>query len=224
MPHQKSKKIFIYLFLFLIIGTLNNKNMNNFHFFRIDTISIQGLDEKNNNKLSKDLNFLKLDNLFFLKKLKINEVVGSNNLIENFSVFRKYPSSLEIIISKTNFLAKIKKDDKDFILGSNGRLIIASHETLNLPFIFGNFEIENFFNLKKAIDETKLDYNEVKNFYSFKSGRWDIETKNGLIIKLPKDDLKRKLELYLIFISENKEKKINTIDLRQLNQIIINGR
>lgn len=223
MLHQKSKKIFIYFFLFLIIGTLNNKNINNFYFFNIDTITIKGLDEKNNNELSKDLNFLKFNNLFFLNKLKINEIVGSNNLIENFSVFRKYPSSLEIIISKTDFLAKIKKDDKDFILGSNGRLIIASHDTVNLPFIFGNFEIENFFNLKKAIDETNLDYNEIKNLYSFKSGRWDIEFKNGLIIKLPKDDLKRSLELYLIFISENKKKKINTIDLRQLNQIIING-
>ena len=155
--------------------------------------------------------------------MKINEVVDTNNLIENFSVFRKYPSSLEIIINKTNFLAKIKKDDKDFILGSNGRLITTSHDKLNLPFIFGNFEIENFFNLKKAIDETKLDYNDIKNFYSFKSGRWDIETKNGLIIKLPKDNFKRTLELYLIFISENEEKKNNTIDLRQSNQIIING-
>ena len=137
-----------------------------------------------------------------MNKLKINEVVESNNLIENFSVFRKYPSSLEIIINKTDFLAKIKKDDKDFILGSNGRLITATNDRVNLPFIFGNFEIENFFNLKKAIDETKLDYNDIKNFYSFKSGRWDIETKNGLIIKLPKDNFKRTLELYLIFISE----------------------
>ena len=208
MLYQKSKKILIYLFLFLIIGTLNNKNINNFYFFKIDTISIKGLDEKDNNKLSKDLKFLKFNNLFFLNKLKINEIVGSNSLIENFSVFRKYPSTLEIIISKTDFLAKIKKDDKDFILGSNGRLIATSHDSLNLPFIFGNFEIENFFNLKKAIDETNLDYSEIKNLYSFKSGRWDIETKNGLIIKLPKDDLKKKLEQYLIFISENKKKKL----------------
>ena len=223
MPHRKSKKIFIYLFLFLIIGTLNNKNINDLYFFKIDKISIKGLDEKNNNKLINDLNFLKFDNLFFLNKSKINEVVSSNNLIENFSVFRKYPSSLEILINKTHFLAKIKKDDKDFILGSNGRLITASNDTINLPFIFGNFEIENFFKLKKAIDETNLDYNEIKNFYSFKSGRWDIETKDGLIIKLPKDDFRKTIELYLIFISENKGKKINTIDLRQSNQIIING-
>ena len=74
MLHQKSKKIFIYLFLFLIIGTLNNKNINNFYFFKIDAISIKGLDEKNNNQLSKDLNFLKFNNLFFLDKLKINSI------------------------------------------------------------------------------------------------------------------------------------------------------
>ena len=72
MLHQKSKKIFIYFFLFLIIGTLNNKNINNFYFFKIDKILIKGLDEKSNNKLSQDLNFLKLNNLFFLNKLKIN--------------------------------------------------------------------------------------------------------------------------------------------------------
>tara|TARA_B100001057_G_scaffold80077_1_gene75271 strand:- start:3912 stop:4583 length:672 start_codon:yes stop_codon:yes gene_type:complete len=223
MPHRKSKKIFIYLFLFLVIGTLNNKNINDLYFFKINKISIKGLDEKNNNKLIKDLNFLKFDNLFFLNTSKINEVVSSNNLIENFSVFKKYPSSLEIFINKTHFLAKIKKNDKDFILGSNGRLIAASYETINLPFIFGNFEIENFFKLKKAIDETNLDYNEIKNLYSFKSGRWDIETKDGLTIKLPKNDLRKKIELYLIFISENSKKKVNIIDLRQLNQIIING-
>ena len=75
MPHRKSKKIFIYLFLFLVIGTLNNKNINDLYFFKINKISIKGLDEKNNNKLTKDLNFLKLNNLFFLNKSKINEVV-----------------------------------------------------------------------------------------------------------------------------------------------------
>ena len=223
MPYQKSKKIFTYFFLFLLIGTFNNKNINGLYFFKISEVSINGLDEKNNYRLTEELNFLRLNNLFFLDKSKIIKVVNSNNLIESFSVFKKYPSSLEIIIRKTNFLAKIKKNDKDFILGSNGRLIDSSKDTADLPFIFGNFEIKNFFKLKKAIDETNLDYNEIKNLYSFKSGRWDIETKDGLIIKLPKDDLNKTLELFLIFISENKQKKINTIDLRQSNQIIING-
>jgi len=223
MPQQKSKKILIYFFLFLIIGTFNNKNLKNLYFFKIKEISIIGLDEKSNFELQNELNFLKLNNLFFLNKLKIIEIINSNNLIENFSASKRYPSSLEIIINKTNFLAKLKKDNKNFILGSNGKLIESNEYVIDLPFIFGNFEIESFFELKKAIDKTDFDYGKIKNLFFFKSGRWDIETKNGILIKLPKNELIKNLELYLIFISENKNKKIDIIDLRQSKQIIING-
>ena len=35
MHQQKNKKILLYFFLFLIIGTLNNKNLNNLNFLKI---------------------------------------------------------------------------------------------------------------------------------------------------------------------------------------------
>ena len=63
MPLQKSKKILVYLFLFLIIGTLNNKNLANLELIKISEIKVEGLDEKNNLKLKNDLKFLKFDNL-----------------------------------------------------------------------------------------------------------------------------------------------------------------
>ena len=72
MHQQKSKKIIIYLFLFIIIGSLNNKNLMNFKFTKINEISIEGLDEISTQKLIKNLNFLQLNNLFFLKKKRIN--------------------------------------------------------------------------------------------------------------------------------------------------------
>jgi len=92
-----------------------------------------------------------------------------------------------------------------------------------VPIIFGNFENKNFFELKKAIDETYFDYNEIKNLFSFKSDRWDIETNSGILIKLPKKNLKQSLKLSINILSKDNQKKINKIDLRQLNQIIING-
>ena len=91
------------------------------------------------------------------------------------------------------------------------------------PFIFGDFKNENLFELKEAIDKTKFNYEEIKNLFSFKSGRWDIETKDGLLIKLPKDEIQESLNLLLNILEKDKEKKINKIDLRQLNQVIING-
>ncbi len=223
MLQQKSKKIIIYFFLFLIIGTLNNKNLNNLDFAKIEKIFIQGLDEKNNFQLQNDLSFLNVNNLFLLKKQKIEQIINSNNLVENFIVFKKYPSTLDIKIYQTTFLARLQKNNNNYILGSNGKLIDIPQNEINLPFIFGDFKIKNFFVLKNALDETNFDYQMIKNFFFFKSGRWDIETKNGLLIKLPEKNIKESLELFLIFSKENNNKEIKKIDLRQYNQIITNG-
>ena len=59
--------------------------------------------------------------------------------------------------------------------------------------------------------------------YFFKSGRWDIETNSDILIKLPKKNLKKSLELATDLLEKDKKKMIKKIDLRQNNQIIING-
>ncbi len=223
MHQQKSKKILIYFFLFLIIGTINNKNLNNFHFPNVKQISIIGLDEKNNFKLINELSFLKTNNLFFVDKKKISEIIDSNTLVEQYSVFKKYPSTLDISINKTVFLAQIKKDGKSFFLGSNGKLTKSLDKKKDLPFIFGDFKVENFFELKDAIDKTSFNFYDIKTLFFFKSGRWDLETNTGLLIKLPKKEIKKSIEMFVDFLRKNNDKEINKIDLRQLNQIIING-
>tara|TARA_Y100000768_G_scaffold69904_1_gene49186 strand:- start:36 stop:383 length:348 start_codon:yes stop_codon:yes gene_type:complete len=114
MPQQKSRKILIYVFLFLVIGTLNNKNLIKTNFIKLKTITVTGLEEKNNIDLVKQLNFLKFDNLIFLNKSQIVKIIDSNTLIEKFFVFKKYPSTLNIEIKRTKFLAQTKKDNKFF--------------------------------------------------------------------------------------------------------------
>ena len=223
MPQQKSRKILLYLFLFLIIGTLNNKNLNNIDLTKISKINVIGLDEKNNLELIKNLNFTRIDNLFFLDKEKIKKIISSNTLIEKYSVFKKYPSTLNIEINKTEFLAQLEKDGNIFFLGSNGKFIKASNIKKDIPFIFGNFKRKNFFELKKAIDETNFDYKEIENLFFFKSGRWDIQTHTGILIKLPKKNLKNSLDLSFSILNDNSFEKIKILDIRQSNQVIING-
>ena len=220
MPQRRSKKIFIYLFIFLIIGTLNNKNLNNIYFSKVNIIKISGLDEKNNLQLANSLNFLKISNIFFLNKNEIAVVINSNNLIEKYSVFKNYPSTLNIKVDKTKFLAALKKKGDNFFLGSNIKLIKIKNINEKIPFIFGDFKNKDFFELKKAIEETGFNYEEIKNLYSFQSGRWDIETKKGVLVKLPKKKIKKALEFAIDILERNNQ--INKIDLRQYNQIIIN--
>ena len=86
---QISKKIFLYLFLFILLTTLSNKNFINFQFPNINQIDILGFDQRENNELSKDLEFLKSENLFFLNKEKIIKILNSNNLIERATIYLK---------------------------------------------------------------------------------------------------------------------------------------
>jgi len=222
MHQQKSKKILIYLFLFLIIGSINNKNFINIKFTKISEISIEGLDEISSEKLIKNLNLLQLNNLFFLKKEKLKEIIDSNTLVETYSVYKRYPSTLNIKIDKTIFLAQIKKDNEIYLLGSNGKLTKKGDKKLDVPYIFGDFNNKNFFEFKNAIDKAYFDYNEIQNLFFFKSGRWDIETKSGLLVKLPKEGTEKLFDLLNKILNDDKKKRIKKIDLRQKNQIIIN--
>ena len=223
MPYPKSKKVLIYLILFVIIGTLNNKNLKNINFAKVNEIQVTGLDEKNHFEIIKNLDSVNISNIFLLRKTQIKDVINSNNLVEKYSVFKLYPSALIIKIDKTKFLAQIKKNDDNFILGSNGKFIKSIDFRDDIPFIFGDFNNNNFFELKKAIDESNFNYKQIKNLFFFKSGRWDIETNNGLLIKLPENDIKESLQFINNFLTEKNDKEIYKIDLRQKNQIIING-
>ena len=222
MPRRKSKKILIYFLLFISLGTLSHKDFYENETIGLNKIVITGLDEKNNNDLVNRLDYIRLNNLFFLEKTKIIEIINTNSLIEKYSVFINYPSTLNIKIEKTKFLAKVNKDGKSFFLGSNGKLTRSFQIRNDLPSIYGDFNNENFFNLKKIIDESDISYEQIKNLFFFKTGRWDIETHEGLLIKLPKNRVEKSIKLLIDFLDQNKEKKLNLVDLRQYNQIIIN--
>ena len=221
MPQQINKKILLYFFLFIILGTFNNKNLNKFEFPKINRINISGFETHNNNFLEK-LEILKLNNLFLLKKSQIEELFDTNNLIEEYKIFKKYPSSLEVEIIKTKFLALLNIDGKTFFVGSNGKLIETKDNLKDLPYIFGNLDMNSFLNLKRTIDNSTLKFKEIKNLYFFPSGRWDVELSSGILIKLPNEKLKESLDLSLNLLNNEKFVNAKLIDVRQKNQVIVN--
>lgn len=221
MPQQINKKILLYFFLFIILGTFNNKNLNKFEFPKINRINISGFETHNNNFQEK-LEILKLNNLFLLKKSQIEELFDTNNLIEEYKIFKKYPSSLEVEIIKTKFLALLNIDGKTFFVGSNGKLIETKDNLKDLPYIFGNLDMNNFLSLKRIIDNSTLKFKEIRNLYFFPSGRWDVELSSGILIKLPNEKLKESLDLSLNLLNNEKFVNVKLIDVRQKNQVIVN--
>ena len=219
MPQQISKKILVYIFLFVVFGSLNNKNLAKLKFPNIEKIKIEGLVIENK-KFQKSLDLFKMETLFNLDKLKVRELFNSNNLIEEYVISKRYPSSLEIKIIETELLALLSRRGKSFYIGSNGKLIETEDMVKNLPYIFGDPNIEKFLSLKRMIDSSKLDYNDVENLFFYPSGRWDIETSSGVLIKLPIENIEKSLELSLNLLDYKQFDNIKSIDARPQNQVI----
>ena len=223
MHQRKGKLVLIYFLLLLIVASINNVNFSNIKFSRVEKINISGLNYLENEKILKDINNLNLENIFFLNSIKINNIINSNSLVEEFKVFKKYPSTINIDIEKTIFLAKINHDEKILILGSNGKFIKNDSSIKDLPYIFGNPEISDFLNFKKIIENSKISYEAIKNIYFFKSDRWDLELKNNILIKLPKNNVKETLDNVSEFMEDISVGDKIIIDARIENQIILNG-
>ena len=222
---DKKKKLFFYLFLFILLSTQINKNSNNqnFSILKINKIEILGLSKENNLKILKSLDSILFKNIFFINKNNISEIIEKNTLIETYQIKKFYPNILKINIEETNFLAITNQENKKFYIGSNGKLI--SFENVKnfkkkLPFVFSKDGHKGFVNLKKIIDKSKFEFDEIDSFYYFPSNRWNIKTKDGLLIKLPEKDFLESLNLAYLIKSNPEFKNNKIIDLRMSKYII----
>ena len=222
MHQRKGKKILIYFLLLFIVGSINNISLNNLKLKKINYININGLGENDNAILLQEIKNLNLGNIFSINKNEIINQINSNSLVENYNIFKRYPSSLDININKTKFLARINNNGKIFLVGSNGKLTENNFSNNQLPFIFGNPNIYRFLDFKKTIDQSKISYEEIKNLYFFSSQRWDLELKNNIIIKLSENYTKESLKLAMEFLYSDEFRDVTIIDARIKDQIILN--
>ena len=221
MQQRKSKKILIYFFLLILVGSINNTNLSDLKLHNINEINIIGLDIKDKSILLKKIKNTDLNNIFLINKKDLINEIELNSLVEKYLIFKRYPSTLDIRIDKTKFLAKINKNGKIFYLGSNGKFTKNDFSNNQLPYIFGNPDIIEFFSIKEIIDKSKISYSEIKNLYFFPSKRWDLELKNNTIIKLPNDNTNLALNLAIEFLYDNEFINNKIIDARIENQIIL---
>ena len=222
MHQRKSKKILIYFFLLLLVGTINNSKINNYKFDKIKNINVSGLENYENQFLIKDIKRLELKNIFNLNEKKIVNTIEKNTLIESYKVQKKYPSTIDIKVLRTQILAKTFKDGKIYFIGSNGKLIEESNIYEELPFIFGKPNISEFLKFKKIIDNSKISYENIKSLFFFRTKRWDIELKNNILIKLSRDNVEKALDNVYLFLDKENDNSIKIIDARIQNQIITN--
>ena len=229
IPQQKDKKnksIYIYILLLILVTSINNKNLYNEKLFPSDLIfKINGLSYEDNQKLKRDLININKDNIFKLDKNKLSNKINENNLVLNFLVKKNYPNKIDIKIIKAKHLGKIYRNERLYIIGSNGKLIDNDKESMKeLPYFYGNFKRKEFLKLSTVLNEVGLDIKDISSFYFFPSERWDIKFKDGLLVKLPNKNLLNVLSEALLLKNDKNFKDSKILDLRIKNRIISNGR
>lgn len=224
--HQliNKKKIYIYFIFFLILSSTNNYNFSNFisKKFKINKIYVSGLNNEENNRIKYEIKNLNYKNIFSINKNRIEQIIKNNNLVESYKVKLKYPDIIIVDIFKTSFIGKVYSLNEKYLIGSNGKKIKVSdfQSTENIPWVFGVFDIKDYLKFVKNIKNSNLNLNQIESMYYHKIKRWDIKTKNGFLIMLPKNDINEKISLAYKLISNNKSKEFNKIDLRIKDKVI----
>ena len=219
---DKKSRIIIYLLFLVILSTTSGKFKENQYSspFKINQINIAGLSNTDNLKIYNELSNIFYKNILLVGKEEIQKVISKYNIIEEYNIKKIYPSTIDINIKPTKFVAKLSNNNY-LLVGSNGKIIKDKKNIEILPYIFGEFNSKEFLNFKKNIDQSKFIFTEFKTLYFFPSSRWDILTYNNILIKLPQDNISKSLDLAYKIINSIDFKNKNLIDLRVNKHLIV---
>ena len=215
------KRLVFALSLLVLLTTINSKQRFFTSQFDLRTIEIE------NNLLLTDQDIKNLlvpfynKNLIFLDKNEVKKALMQNSLIESFNIKKKYPSTIKVKIFEKKPIAVLFNKKNKFFLSEKLDLIefknLPNYKTL--PYILGNKDdFKIFYNNLKKIN-FPLDIVQKYTFYEI--NRWDLETKNNQVIKLPSKNYTKSLENFLNLKSKNDFEKYKLFDYRISNQLIL---
>ena len=215
------KRLVIALTLFILLTTISSQQKIIFSKFNLQKVIIENnllLEDKEiKNLLSPIYN----KNILFLKNKEIKKELMKNSYIESFVIKKKYPSTLKIQIFEKKPIAVLINQKDKFYLSEKIDLIEFRNLQIyqNLPYVFGNKDDFKIFheNLKKINFPLEI----IKKYTLYESKRWDLETKNNKIIKLPSENYSKSLKSYLNIKSKNNFKEYKLFDYRINNQLIL---
>jgi cell division protein FtsQ len=217
----KKNKIIIYLLFLFILSTTSTKLIDDQIKLSssVSKINITGLSKKKNLEILNSLNNFLYESIFVISKNEIKKILEKHNIIQEFSIKKIYPSTLNIEIKPTKFIARVSNNSQ-YLVGANGKLIEDKNNNELLPYIFGEFNSLNFLLFKQNIEKSIFSFSNLKTLYFFPSGRWDILTDNDILIKLPQEHIVASLNLSKKLIDSDNFKDNKFIDLRVKNHLV----
>ncbi len=226
---KKFYSILLLLIALIFLTTYNPSEIKLFSSKNNSIFNIKNIKILNNNRINKSDIEIKLNkiygkNIFFIKTKDIENIVKNIAFLNTVEVKKKYPNTLIIKIFETEPVAIILKNNEYFLLDSSSNLITIKRDSIeinNYPHLFGKDSEIYFINFLDLLKENNFPINKIKNYYYFQIGRWDLELKNNLLIKLPDDKAKVAIKKLIKLFSHENFKNYQVIDLRINDRMIV---
>ena len=214
-------RLVIALSLLLLFSTYKSQKLVLFDIFKIKEINVENNFILKDENIKRTLFYLYNENLVFLKKNNVKDVLEKIDFIDSFELKKIYPNKLKIKIFEKRPIAILHLDKKKYYLDENINLIdyIDLKNYKDLPIVFGNRR-----SFKIIYDDLKkIDFpiNTIQNYYLHDSKRWDLETARKIKIKLPSNNYVKSLKNFMIHVDKENFKKYKIFDYRINNQLIL---
>ena len=227
---RKFYSILLLLLTLILLTTYNPSEMELISNQGNSLFDVKSIKIINNEKIKQDVIEEKLkkiygQNIFFVKKSEIEKVTRNIIYLQSIEVKKKYPNTLIVKVFETSPLAILLKNSEYYILDSGANLILINTDSVtnyNYPHIFGKNSEKYFLNFLQLLKKNNFPIIDIKSYYYFQIGRWDLQLKDGLLIRLPNNMIKNAIEKSVELLNKDDFKNYEVIDLRINGRIIVN--
>jgi len=220
--HLKIDKKFnflIYILIMLFLTSINNYNFYNKKIFNIDIVEVTGFSVKKNNMIKNQIKNVDGENIFFIKKRYFKKFIDRNDT--KYLIVKKiYPNKLIINFIPAKPICIISLKDHNIILGDNGKKLDIESIEKKLPKVSGSKNFKNIFKVTNMLKFSKLDYDTINEIVFFKSGRFDVNLNDKILIKFPIKYTEDIINYSGSLLKNKKFLNSKVIDLRIKNKII----
>ena len=221
---RKFITIFRLVLLLLILSTFNPNSSNLYiKIFPIQKVEISNLKILDSIELENYfLNNIEENNLLYFKDEKIGKLTKKYELINSVEVKKVFPNKVKLKIIEKIPIGILYEGKRTFYIIEDGNVInfFKNLKLENLPSIYG--KRENFINIYNTLIKENFPLNEIKAFYFFEIGRWDIILKNKKIIKLPPENFDKRIKDFIKIMNHKNFDKYTIFDYRIKKQLILN--
>ena len=202
------------------LGVLPEKKNN---FFKIQNIKITNNHLIDKSKIFENLTEIYGKSILFIGRKDIEIPLKSIEFLEKIEVKKKFPNTIIINVYETKPVAILFKENSKYLLDSSSNLI-PFNESIpfdDLPSIFGEGAERDFINFFNQLGNNNFSTKQVKNFYYFKIGRWDLELLNNQVIKFPISKVPEAIQQSVELLARKDFGNYNIIDLRIHGKIVV---